>query len=176
MSEKLFTQKYKYTGPTMLLGECDSIELRWGDVVEAEVDVNIATVVTICKKSGTTVLNDDEVDIAARYLEPVCGAEDGQKPPKRKSLYQEYCEYCDEQKAKKQNIPEKLGDNIEVGGDHYQTAIQPWDFIYANHIGFDAGNAIKYLCRYEKKGGAEDIKKAISYCKHILKTQYGEEV
>lgn len=65
-------------------------------------------------------------------------------------------------------------ENIEVGGQHYQTAIQPWDFIYANKIPFDEANCIKYLCRHKDKGGAEDIRKVISYCKHILKTQYDE--
>lgn len=65
--------------------------------------------------------------------------------------------------------------NLEVGGSHYQTAIQPWDYIAANHLGFDEGNIIKYVTRHKKKNGAEDIKKAISFCKHILETQYGEK-
>lgn len=62
----------------------------------------------------------------------------------------------------------------EVGGNHYQSEIQPWDFIAANKLGFDEGNIVKYICRHQKKNGAEDIKKAISYCKHILKTQYND--
>lgn len=70
-----------------------------------------------------------------------------------------------------ENIPEKP---LEVGGSHYQTAMQPWDYIYANHLGFDEGNVIKYITRHKDKNGAEDIRKAISYCKHILKTQYNE--
>lgn len=65
--------------------------------------------------------------------------------------------------------------NLEVGGSHYQTAIQPWDYIAANHLGFDEGSIIKYITRHRKKNGAEDIKKAISFCKHILETQYGEK-
>lgn len=64
----------------------------------------------------------------------------------------------------------------EVGGDHYKSAIEPWDFISANSLGFDEGCVVKYICRHKKKGGAEDIRKAISYCEHILKTQYGEGV
>lgn len=62
----------------------------------------------------------------------------------------------------------------EIGGSHYQSEIQPWDFIAANKLGFDEGNIVKYICRHQKKNGAEDIKKAISYCKHILKTQYND--
>lgn len=64
---------------------------------------------------------------------------------------------------------------LEVGGTHYQQPIQPWDYIYANHLGFDEGNIVKYISRHKEKNGAEDIKKAISYCKHILKTQYNEQ-
>lgn len=63
---------------------------------------------------------------------------------------------------------------IEVGGDHYQKKIQPWDFIFANNLGFDEGNIVKYVVRHKDKGGAEDIKKIISYAEHILRTQYGE--
>lgn len=69
---------------------------------------------------------------------------------------------------------EESHNNLEVGGTHYQKPIQVWDFVYANKIPFDEASAIKYLCRHKEKNGAEDIKKAISYCKHILKTQYNE--
>lgn len=62
--------------------------------------------------------------------------------------------------------------NIEVGGQHYQKPIQPWDYIAANGLGFDEGNVVKYITRHKGKNGAEDVKKAISYCQHILKTQY----
>lgn len=62
----------------------------------------------------------------------------------------------------------------EVGGKHYQMGIQPWDYIFANRLGFDEGNIIKYATRHRYKGGAEDIRKVVSYCKHILLTQYGE--
>lgn len=78
----------------------------------------------------------------------------------------------------RKNEAEKLfdGNNHEVGGNHYKMAIEPWDFIYANHIPFDESCIIKYACRHKQKNGAEDIKKIISYAKHILKTQYNEEV
>lgn len=68
------------------------------------------------------------------------------------------------------------GDSLEVGGTHYKMAIEPWDYIYANGLDFDSGNVVKYISRFKEKNGAEDVKKAISYCKHILKTQYDEEI
>lgn len=64
----------------------------------------------------------------------------------------------------------------QVGGDHYrQMKIQPVEFIIANGIGFLAGNVIKYAARYKAKGGAEDVRKIIHYCKLILEFEYGEK-
>lgn len=58
---------------------------------------------------------------------------------------------------------------------HYESAIQPVDYIVANDLDFFAGNVIKYVTRHKKKNGSEDILKAIHYCKMILKYQYGIE-
>lgn len=63
----------------------------------------------------------------------------------------------------------------QVGGDHYRKMkIQPVEYIIANDIGFLPGNIIKYASRYPEKGGAEDIRKIIHYCKLILEFEYGE--
>lgn len=52
----------------------------------------------------------------------------------------------------------------QEGGNHYKDlAIQPVEFIHQNGIGFIEGNAIKYLCRWRKKGGLEDLRKARHY-------------
>lgn len=66
--------------------------------------------------------------------------------------------------------------STQVGGDHYrQMKIQPVEFIIANGIGFLAGNVIKYAARYKAKGGSEDVRKIIHYCKLILEFEYGEK-
>jgi hypothetical protein len=53
----------------------------------------------------------------------------------------------------------------QIGGTHYaENAIQPWDFIIANNLGYLEGTAIKYLCRWKSKGGVQDLKKA----KHFI--------
>ena len=56
--------------------------------------------------------------------------------------------------------------NRQVGGEHYKNdfKIQPIEFITANKLSFIQGNVIKYICRYDKKNGKEDIDKAIHYC------------
>ena len=43
---------------------------------------------------------------------------------------------------------------------HYQSKIEPIDFILANDLNFIEGNIIKYVARYKKKNGLEDLLKA----------------
>jgi len=59
---------------------------------------------------------------------------------------------------------------VQVGGDHYQTEIQPWDYIIANEIGYLEGNVIKYVSRYKKKGGVADLRKAQHYLQKLIET------
>lgn len=59
----------------------------------------------------------------------------------------------------------------QVGGKHYnELEIQPVEYIMANNLGFLEGNAIKYITRYPKKGGKQDIEKAI-HCLELLLEQ-----
>ena len=53
----------------------------------------------------------------------------------------------------------------QIGGKHYKDfKIQPIEFITKNKLSFIQGNIIKYVCRFDKKNGIEDIDKAIHYC------------
>ena len=47
--------------------------------------------------------------------------------------------------------------------------IQPIEFCYVNKIPYIESTAIKYLCRWEDKGGIEDLDKAIHFIE-LLKT------
>jgi hypothetical protein len=63
----------------------------------------------------------------------------------------------------------------QVGGSHYRDfVIQPSEFIHKNKIGFLPGNVIKYVCRYSRKNGAQDLRKALHYLELILEWEYGE--
>ena len=62
--------------------------------------------------------------------------------------------------------------NKQIGGSHYQTKIQPIDYILENQLGFIEGNVIKYVSRHRHKNGAEDIKKAIHYLEILLEKEY----
>lgn len=59
--------------------------------------------------------------------------------------------------------------DLQEGGSHYKDMkIQPFEFIHANNIPFAEGCAIKYLCRWRKKGGVEDLKKAIHFIELLI--------
>ena len=61
----------------------------------------------------------------------------------------------------------------QVGGKHYKNMkIQPAEFINENKLLFAEGNAIKYICRHQSKGKADDIQKAIHYLEMILERDY----
>lgn len=48
-----------------------------------------------------------------------------------------------------------------VGGEHYLGyEIQPLDYIMSNQLGFVEGCVIKYVTRWPRKGGIEDLEKA----------------
>ncbi len=67
-----------------------------------------------------------------------------------------------------------MSNNNQVGGNHYQDLnYQPVDFIEDLGLGFMLGSAVKYLCRFDKKGGNEDLLKAIDYLERYKK-RYGE--
>ena len=71
----------------------------------------------------------------------------------------------------KNDMDEAFPQYTQVGGNHYtKFAIQPYEFISKNDLSFFQGNVIKYVCRYQKKGGIQDLEKIKHYCNlEILK-------
>ena len=66
--------------------------------------------------------------------------------------------------------------DTQLGGDHYKDMkIQPSEFINKNKMQFAEGNAIKYICRHQKKGGKQDLEKAKHYIDMIIERYYGDE-
>lgn len=63
--------------------------------------------------------------------------------------------------------------NIQVGGNHYMTGIQPVEYIHANGLNFFEGNVVKYVTRHKSKNGVSDLKKALHYCQMMLELDYG---
>lgn len=59
--------------------------------------------------------------------------------------------------------------STQVGGLHYQRAIQPWEIIEVWGLDFWRGNALKYILRAGNKGPAlEDLKKARHYLDYLI--------
>ena len=67
--------------------------------------------------------------------------------------------------------------DMQVGGEHYRSKeIQPWDAMQAwmtpeQFKGFLWGNIIKYIARWQDKGGVEDLRKARHYMDKLIEIQ-----
>jgi hypothetical protein len=62
--------------------------------------------------------------------------------------------------------------DVQTGGSHYKNLkIQPIEFIYANKIPFIEANVIKYICRWKKKNGLEDLKKVKHYVDLLIELE-----
>jgi hypothetical protein len=62
--------------------------------------------------------------------------------------------------------------DTQVGGQHYKDkAIQPVEFIHANHLGFCEGNVVKYISRWRQKNGIADLQKAKHYLELLIELE-----
>ena len=62
----------------------------------------------------------------------------------------------------------------QVAGAHYQSALQHWDLIEMHGIGYLEGCATKYLTRWRKKNGRQDLEKAAHYIEKLLELHRDE--
>jgi len=62
--------------------------------------------------------------------------------------------------------------DTQVAGTHYKgKAIQPWDYIVSNELGYLEGNIVKYVSRYKEKGTPKaDLLKARHYLDKLLES------
>jgi len=52
---------------------------------------------------------------------------------------------------------------------HYEVmAIEPMEYIHANKLDFFEGSAVKYVSRWRRKNGIEDLKKAIHCIQRLI--------
>lgn len=68
--------------------------------------------------------------------------------------------------------------DTQVGGDHYKGEYQHWDFVCDTGMHYLLGCATKYISRWRKKNGVEDLKKALHYVekaceRHLPPFPYG---
>lgn len=69
----------------------------------------------------------------------------------------------------RKHIQEIKANDVQVAGTHYKSkAIQPWDYIVGNNLGYLEGNIVKYVSRWKDKGGVDDLKKARHYLDKLI--------
>ena len=67
-----------------------------------------------------------------------------------------------------------MTNDVQVGGNHYTSkSVQPWEAMESwmseeAFKGYIWGNVIKYMARWEDKGGVEDLKKARHYLDKLI--------
>src|ERR1044072_1149770 len=76
---------------------------------------------------------------------------------------------------------------LQVGGTHYKTSYEHWDWIIDNsEVGptYLIATATKYVARWRKKNGLQDLQKALHYVNKLIenrhrvryRTLYGEQL
>ena len=66
-------------------------------------------------------------------------------------------------------INKPSANTVQVSGTHYKDkAIQPWDYIVANNLGYLEGNVVKYVSRWKDKNGLDDLLKARHYIEKLI--------
>jgi hypothetical protein len=51
----------------------------------------------------------------------------------------------------------------QVAGDHYKAGLQHWDLMAYNKVGYFEAQITKYITRWKKKSGVQDVEKSIHY-------------
>ena len=60
----------------------------------------------------------------------------------------------------------------QIGGGHYKDmAISPRTYNKANKLGWDEGNVVKYVSRWQEKNGLEDLMKARHYIDMLIEDE-----
>jgi hypothetical protein len=62
-----------------------------------------------------------------------------------------------------------MDENNKIKPIHYQSGTgDVIDFCYKHQLGFSEGNIVKYITRWKKKNGIEDLKKAQEYLNRLI--------
>lgn len=57
-------------------------------------------------------------------------------------------------------MEKKKANDYQVGGEHYKSPIQHWDYVWANDLDYFQAQITKYVVRWKKKAGLADLEKA----------------
>lgn len=56
----------------------------------------------------------------------------------------------------------------QVAGTHYKAAYQHWDLVADLRLGYFEGQVTKYVARWRKKNGLQDLQKAMHFLEKLL--------
>lgn len=56
----------------------------------------------------------------------------------------------------------------QVGGAHYKSQVQHWDFVAANNLDYFQGQITKYVYRWKNKNGLQDLEKAMHFLQKYM--------
>ena len=59
----------------------------------------------------------------------------------------------------------------QVGGVHYNSKIQHWDYVVANDLDYFQAQITKYVTRHKKKNGLQDLKKAQHFLEKYIEVE-----
>tara|TARA_R110000796_G_scaffold117383_2_gene230213 strand:- start:15 stop:440 length:426 start_codon:yes stop_codon:yes gene_type:complete len=64
-------------------------------------------------------------------------------------------------------------ENMLINKEHYKGGIEPTEYIKSNNLDFFEGNVVKYITRWRKKDGINDLRKAKDYIEMLIKQEIG---
>lgn len=59
----------------------------------------------------------------------------------------------------------------QVGGNHYDSKYQHWDFVRDICMGYIPAQITRYVTRWRKKNGLEDVDKALHYVQKFMENE-----
>jgi len=112
----------------------------------------------------------DHEDINDDVVEPNNTLKEASKKYK-KSVLKEYYNVDDMKDWWNLDLTEmdKLEDDSKIKPQHYKSNNDVIQFCLDNKLSFCEANVVKYVVRWKKKNGIEDLKKAIEYINRLIK-------
>jgi len=59
----------------------------------------------------------------------------------------------------------------QIAGNHYKSKIQHWDYVVANDLDYFQAQITKYVTRWKKKNGIDDLRKAAHFLEKYMELQ-----
>lgn len=72
-------------------------------------------------------------------------------------------------------LPAPCANSTQVAGNHYRSEIQHWDYVIANDLGYFEGQITKYVTRWRKKNGLQDLYKARHFLQKLIEVTEAEQ-